>query len=456
MSILGTVQRPLRVAIVGAGPSGFYSAATLFKQNFNVKVDMFEKLPAPFGLVRYGVAPDHEKIKNVTKIFEKTASDPRFSFFGNVTIGEDITVLELKEFYDVTIFSYGTETDRRLGIQGENLKGCHTATQFIGWYNSNPKFKDCSFDFSQEVVAIIGQGNVALDIARILCSTKEELQKTDISSQAIEALENSCVKEVHLYGRRGPLQVSFTPQEIKEIGELMDCYPVVDPQDLNLTVEGVDSLQLKNLEILKSYALNPQSKNRRRKFVLHFNRTPVEIIGKEQIEKVKFEINEPVGNSDQKIVHKTRRLEEIQCGLFFTSIGYQGIAMPGVPFLSQKGIIPNRLGRILDGDNVISGWYSCGWIGSGASGVIGTNKLRAEETVSSIMEDIPHLPVCENPNTDAVINLLKERNVEAVSFIDWKKIDAHEIMLGLSLGKPREKIDNVSQMLSITKNEHSH
>ncbi len=262
MPISPTQQRPLRIAIVGAGPAGFYTADILLKQDMPVKVDVFEKLPAPFGLVRYGVSPDHQKIKNVIKIFEQTASDKRFSYFGNVTIGRDISVFELKKFYDATIFCYGAESDRRLGIKGENLKGSYTASQFIGWYNGHPQFRDCQFDFSNEVAVIMGQGNVAIDIARILCLTKEELAKTDICQHALDVLAESKIKQVHVYGRRSAAYAAFTPAEIKEMTELADCCPVLDPKDLELDPNSCKELEdpanafrKKNIEILKSFTV---------------------------------------------------------------------------------------------------------------------------------------------------------------------------------------------------------
>jgi ferredoxin--NADP+ reductase len=441
-------MRPLRIAVVGAGPAGFFTADTLLKQNLPVKVDMFEKLPVPFGLVRYGVAPDHPKIKNVIKIFEQTAANERFSYFGNVTIGRDISVFELKKFYDATVFCYGAETDRHLGIKGEDLKGSYTASQFIGWYNGLPKFSDCQFDLSHEAAVIIGQGNVAIDVARILCCTKEELAKTDICQHALDVLAESKIKEVHVYGRRGAVYAAFTPGEIKEMAELADCSPFVSSQDLELSPESLKELEApanafhkKNLEILRSFnSFTGGSRNK--KFVLHFNRTPIEIIGASQVEKVRLEINH-----DGK---PTGQYEEINCGACFTSIGYVGIPIEGVPFSHQKGIVPNLHGRVIDGDKAVRGWYVCGWI-AGASGVIGTNKLRAQETVRSLMEDFHDLPDFELPETKELLELLKERRVTPVTFIDWKKIDAYEIMMGLNLGKPREKMTRISKMVSIAK-----
>ncbi len=447
--MLPTQNRPLRIAIIGAGPAGFYTAEVLLKPGAPVKVDMFEKLPAPFGLVRYGVSPDHQKIKNVIKIFEQTASDQRFSYFGNVTVGRDVSAVELRKFYDTVIFCTGAEADRHLGIKGEDLKGSYTASQFVGWYNGHPRFRDCQFDFSNEVAVIMGQGNVAIDVARILCATHEELAHTDICQYALDALAESKIKQVHVYGRRGAVDAAFTPVEIREMGELADCCPVVDPRDLELSESSrkeledpANAFRRKNLEILKSFttfACGP----RKKKFVLHFNRTPVEIIGGPQVKKVTFEIN--------REGKPTGQYEEIDCGAFFTSIGYGGVPIEGVPFLPQKGIVPNRQGRVLRGENAVGGWYVTGWIAHGASGVIGTNKVRAQETIRSLMEDLPNLPACEKPDTGELLKLLKGRGLTTVTFIDWKKIDAYEIMMGLSLGKPREKLTRVSQMINVAK-----
>ncbi|MBI3602560.1 MAG: NADP oxidoreductase [Candidatus Omnitrophica bacterium] len=454
MSILGTLERPLRVAVIGSGPSGFYVAEDLFKQTLNVKVDMFEKLPAPFGLVRYGVAPDHPKIKNVIKIFEKTAENPRFSFLGNVTVGQDISVSELNRFYDAMIFCYGAETDKHLGISGEGLAGSYTATEFVAWYNSHPDFQDRSFDLSHEAAVIMGQGNVAMDVARILCKTADELQKTDISQQALEVLAESKIKEVHMCGRRGPLQAAFTYPEIREMGELTDCYPVVDPKDLELNEASLKEFQdpanagrKKNYEVLKQFtAIDP--KNRKRKFVLHFNRIPVEIRGNSHVQKVKFEINRLVGEPNKQKVQGTGQFEEMSCGIFFRSIGYTGVPIKGLPFLAQAGVVPNQAGRVMDSGKICTGWYVAGWIKRGANGVIGTNKPCSQETVKSLMEDLDRLNPCEKPSTEAVLEFLKDRQVRVVSFVDWKKIDAVEVERGLQVGKFREKFVHISGMLS--------
>lgn len=455
MSQLGTPERPLRIAIVGSGPSGFYAADDLLKQSLTVKIDMFDKLPVPYGLVRYGVAPDHGKIKNVTKVFEKTANDPRFTFMGNVTVGKNISVFELKKFYDAIIFSYGAESDRQLGIAGEDLVGSYTATEFVAWYNGHPDFQDHHFDFSQEVAVIVGQGNVAMDVARILCKTTEELKKTDITQHALEVLAESKIKEVHVYGRRGPVQASFTPPEIKEMGELSDTYPIVNPTDLELNEASLAELEdtthasrKKNYEILKHFTtIAPE--NRKRKFFMHFYRSPIEIIGKGRVQQAKFEINKLTGTAGSQKVRGTGKYETIDCGTFFRSVGYVGIPIKGLPFSSQSGIVPNQAGRIQDSEAIYNGMYVAGWIKRGASGIIGTNKPCSEETVKSLIEDIQHLNPCETPSTDAVLKFLKDREVRVVSFIDWKKIDAAEIERGTALGKPREKFVRVTGMLSV-------
>ena len=454
MAILGTPERPLRVAIVGSGPSGFYTAEALSKKDINIKVDMFDKLPVPYGLVRYGVAPDHFKIKNVTKIFEKTAVKPKFSFLGNVMVGKNISVFELSKFYDAIVFAYGTESDRRLGIKGEDLEGSYTATEFVAWYNGHPDFQSRHFDLSHEVAVVVGNGNVAMDVARVLCKTPEELEKTDISQEALEALSESKIKEVHLYGRRGPLQASFTSKELREMGDLADCSLVIDPQDLELNESSQKELEdpanpghKKNYEILQKF-VKKVPHEQKRKFVMHFYRSPVEIIGEKQVQKAKFEINKLSGEPGNQKVKGIGKFEEIDCGIFFRSVGYSGVSIEGLPFSEQAGIIPNQLGRVMDSQKSYPGWYVSGWIKTGPVGVIGTNKPSAEETVKSLIEDLETLKPCEIPSTEEVVKLLRERNVKLVTFEDWKTIDAAEVKRGSDLGKPREKFAHISGMLS--------
>ncbi len=455
MENLGSLQRPLRVAIVGSGPAGFYGAEALLTAQMKVKVDVFDHLPAPFGLVRYGVAPDHLKIKNVIKIYEKIALHEEFSFFGNVTVGKDISVEELRRFYDAIIFACGAQTDRRLGIPGEDLKGSYTATEFVAWYSGHPEYRDHQFDLSHETAVVVGQGNVAMDVARILCKTPDELKITDMTAYALEALAKSKIKTVHLIGRRGPLQAAFTPAEMKEMGELQDCDPIVDPKDLELNPESQKELEdqslpirKKNLEILKEYAKRSAS-NKNKKFIVHFFKGPKELKGSARLERVVLEKNKLTGPAGAQQALGTGVSEEIPCGIFFRSVGYRGVAIPGVPFDEKKGIFPNIQGRITDQGKVVPGLYAAGWIKRGPSGVIGTNKADSEETVKNLFSDTPVLSACPQPDTQAVLNFLKSKNIKVVSFADWKKIDAAEIARGKALGKPREKFVKIEEMLQI-------
>jgi ferredoxin--NADP+ reductase len=455
MANLGTSERPLRVAIVGSGPSGFYAAESLYKLDIKVKVDMFDRLPSPFGLVRYGVAPDHPKIKNVIKVYEKIAERPDFCFIGNVNVGETISVQEMKRFYDAIIFSTGAETDKKIGIEGEHLVGSYASTEFVGWYNGHPDFQDLTFDLSTEVAVVIGQGNVAMDVCRILLKTVDELKGTDITQNALDALATSKIKEVHCFGRRGPAQAAFTPIEIREFAELHDAYPVIAPEDLNLNEASqkeidnpANTVHRKNFEILKELA-KIQPNGRKRKFVLHFFKSPLEIQGKNRVQKIVFEKNQLTGEPGNQKVRGTGEKETFDCGLIFRSVGYQGVAIKGLPFRASLGTIPHQHGRIMDSEQIFTGLYVSGWIKRGASGIIGTNKMDSEETVKSLLEDLPTLIPCAEPSTDAVLDLLKAREVITVNFADWKKIDAAEIERGQKVGKPREKFVRVSGMLSV-------
>lgn len=455
MSSLGSIERPLRVCIVGSGPAGFYAAEALLTAPIKVKVEVFDHLPAPYGLVRYGVAPDHLKIKNVIKIYEKTAAHEAFSFLGNVTVGRDISVEELRQFYDAIIFACGAQTDRRLGIPGENLLGSYTATEFVAWYSGHPEYRERQFDLSHETAVVVGQGNVAMDVVRILCKTSEELKNTDITSYAWEALSKSKIKTVHLIGRRGPVQAAFTPAEMKEMGELLDCDPIVDPKDLELNPESQKELEdknaairKKNLEILKEYAKRPAS-TKNRKFIVHFFKRPQELQGKARVEKVVLEKNKLTGPVGAQQAVGTGATEEIACGIFFRSVGYRGVPIAGVPFDEKKGIFPNVEGRITQNTKVVPGLYAAGWIKRGPSGVIGTNKLDSEETVKNLLADLATLSACSQPDTQAVLNFLKSKNVKVINFADWKKIDAAEIARGKALGKPREKFVKIDEMLEV-------
>jgi ferredoxin/flavodoxin---NADP+ reductase len=462
MSELGTQSNPLRVAIIGAGPTGFYTAEHLFKQtDYVVEVDMFERLPVPFGLVRYGVAPDHQKIKSVTAVYDRIAQKPRFRFFGNVQIGRDISVADLRRFYHQIVYTTGAETDRQLGIPGEELRGSLPATEFVAWYNGHPDYVDYDVDLTQENVAVVGVGNVAMDVARILCRTPEELATTDISELALEKLRHSQVKNVYILGRRGPAQAAFTTPEIKELGEMADAdiYVVpdeaeLDPLSQEALADGSDRATLKKVEVIQSYAGRPFS-GKSRRLTLRFLVSPVELIGDEtgQIVKMRLVKNKLEKTSSGSLRPKaTDEFEELPIGLVFRSIGYRGVPIPEVPFYDSWGVILNQEGRVLDAETrePLVGQYTGGWIKRGPSGVIGTNKPDALETVQHMLEDAAagQLLQPEQPEAAAVAAFIAEKQPQFFSYADWQKLDALEVERGAAIGRPRLKFTSVPEMLT--------
>lgn len=453
MSVLGTVERPLRVAVIGSGPSGFYAVDALFKSGAAVSVDLFERLPSPFGLVRGGVAPDHPRIRNVIQVYERIAQDERFRFIGNVEVGYHIMVPELRRHYDALILACGAETDRRMAIAGEELPGSHGATQFVGWYNGHPDYRHLQFDLSQEMAVIIGVGNVAVDVARMLCKTPEELRHSDIAQHALDALSASRVREVHIIGRRGPAQAKFTTQELKELGELSDCDPVVDSAELVVAPEDEADLQAptmkSNMRYLRMFAERPQSPDKRKRIFFRFLLSPIKIRGTARVQELLLGRNELYGPSGNRQVRSTGETERLACGLVFRSIGYRGVALPGVPFNDRHGVIPNENGRVTENGKPVPGLYAAGWIKRGPSGVIGTNKPCSNETVGKLLEDMPGLVPCEHPNTDPVLELLRARGARPVSMADWRIIDAAEILRGQAVRKPRERFATVHEMLAL-------
>lgn len=455
MTELCSAARPLRVAIVGSGPSGFYATEALYESGPNVRVDMFDRLPTPFGLVRGGVAPDHQKIKNVIKVYDKLAEHESFQFLGNVMVGRDVSVPELRSHYDALLFACGAETDQRLGIPGEDLAGSHTATSFVGWYNAHPDYRDFEFDLSGEVAVVIGQGNVAMDVSRILAKTVDELKDTDIAAHALEALAESKIREIHLVGRRGLVQAKFTPPEIKEIGELAHCDPVVHPEDLEFNAASLTELEdpsngaaRRNIAVLREFA-SRGAPTKCKRYVIHSYLSPVELVGNGKVEKVVFEKNELTGEPGKQSARGTGVKTEMGCDVFFRSVGYRGMPIPGVPFDEKKGIFPNQKGRIIDRGEVVCGLYAAGWIKRGPSGVIGTNKPDSHETVESLLADLPSLPPCARPETEGLVELLRSRGVRVVRWQDWRRIDRAEIERGKTKGKPREKFVTIEEMLAV-------
>lgn len=455
MSELGSEQNPLRVSIVGSGPSGFYATEVLFKSPHAVYVDMYERLPAPFGLVRNGVAPDHQKLKQPIQIYDQIARMPGFTYLGNVTIGRDLTVDELRSAYHAVIFTCGAETDRRLGIPDEDLPGSYTATEFVGWYNAHPDYRDRVFDLSHEVAVIIGQGNVAVDVCRILAKTVDELKHTDIAQHALDALAQSKIREIHIIGRRGPAQAKFTNKELREIGDLVDCDPVVNPADLQLNPESEAELadkgnfiSAKNVEILRSFAARPPCTKRKRCYI-RFLEGPARLEGNGRLERVILEKNRLEGKPNEQMAHGTGELIALPCGLLFRSVGYRGVPIPGVPFDDKRGVIPNDNGRVMEGGNRMHGLYTAGWIKRGPSGVIGTNRADSVATINALFEDLPKLDTGgQKRGADALYPLLASRGVRVVSYQDWVQIDAAEVRRGQPKEKPREKFTTVEEMLA--------
>jgi ferredoxin--NADP+ reductase len=455
MSNLGTEQNPLRAAIVGSGPSGFYATEALLRAESTVLVDMYERLPSPFGLVRSGVAPDHPKLKQAISVYEQIAESPEFRFLGNVTVGRDVSVADLKECYHVIVFTCGAETDRQLGIPGERLTGSHTATEFVGWYNGHPDFRDLSFDLSHETAVIIGQGNVAVDVCRILAKTVDELKHSDIAQHALEVLANSRIRDIHVIGRRGPAQAKFTHQELRELGELANCEPVVDAGDLELNPASLDELanrrnraNIKSYEVLQQFAARPPPTLHRRCH-LHFLKSPVELKGEGHLERVVLVKNRLEGEASHQVARPTGELEELACGVLFRSIGYRGVPIPGAPFDDHRGVFPNQDGRIVDDGTVVPGMYVAGWIKRGPSGIIGTNRADSVATVQSLLDDLPKLDANGKPGAERLEPMLADRGVRVVSYADWQKIDTAEVQSGEARGKPREKFTRVAEMLAV-------
>ena len=455
MSQLGTEAVPLRVAVVGAGPSGFYATEALLKSEHNICVDLIERLPSPYGLVRSGVAPDHPKLKQSIEVYKKVATLEGFRFLGNVTVGEDVTPQELSNFYHAVIYACGAETDRRLGIEGEDLPGSHTATEFVGWYNGHPDYRDRQFDFSHETAVIIGQGNVAADVARILSKSVEELRHTDIAQHALDALAESRIRKIVVVGRRGPAQAKFTTKELREFLELENCQTVIDPQELKLNEATQLELEdrKRSLVASKNLAIFEKMEPREGKMrtcQMTFCRSPVKLLGDGRLERVVLERNALTGEPFAQRASGTGEMEELECGLLFRSIGYRGVPIEGVPFHDSWGVFPNQAGRMLDAPEgaLVSGLYTTGWIKRGPSGIIGTNRACAVETVGSLLEDLASLST-ERAGTEALLAVLSERGTRVVDFGTWQKIDAEEIRLGEPKGKPREKFTRRAEMLAV-------
>jgi ferredoxin--NADP+ reductase len=460
--ILGSEERPLRVAVVGSGPSAFYAVDALFKTgNLHARVDVFERLPTPFGLVRGGVAPDHQNIKAVVKVYEKIAEHPAFRFFGNVRIGRDLTVADLEEFYDRVIWAVGNEADRRLRVPGEDLQGVHSATEFVGWYNGHPDFQDLPFDLERtERVVVVGNGNVAMDVARVLLRNPEELAKTDIADGALDALRRSSVQEVVLLGRRGVAQAAFSPKEIQELSGLGGVDLLVDPAEVELDPISATWLDTaaprsakRNVDFLTEQAGQGATGAARRVRCV-FRASPVEILGANgRVRGVRAERNELVAD-DQGTPRPRGRGDffELECEMVLRAVGYHGVPVPDVPFDERSGTIPNEEGRVLTGvgGERLPGHYVVGWAKRGPTGLIGTNSPDSKATVAALVADLTGqsaAPVSAG-DADRVVARLRDRGIDFVSYGDWRALDAFERAEGDKRGKVRQKLCSVAELIA--------
>jgi ferredoxin--NADP+ reductase len=455
-------DRPLRVAVVGSGPAGFYATgALLASEDPRVCVDMIERLPTPWGLVRLGVAPDHPELKTASRAFEKIAALEGFRFLGNVEVGRDVGHDDLTRLYDAVVYTVGAQTDKRLEIPGEDLPGSWAATEFVAWYNGHPDYQHVDFDLQTERAVVIGNGNVAIDVARMLARTREELEPTDVTDQATEAIAGSALREIVMLGRRGPAQAAFTPPELKELGELGGADVVVDPADLELdraseaALESDRARARRNVDILREFAAHPPE-GKPKKLVLRFRVSPVRILGEGRVEAIEVVHNRLVAGDDGPIrAVPTDVVEVIPCGLVFRSVGYRGMALPSVPFHDGSGVIPNTSGAVLDDrGEPLTGVYCAGWIKRGPTGVIGTNKKDATETVERLLEDARQGRLTRSGATaDSLPELLAGRGVEIVTYEGWEAIDALERSHGEGLGRPRVKLCSWEELLSAARGQ---
>ncbi len=440
----------MRAAVIGAGPSGFYTTGMLLNAGFCV--DLYDVLPTPFGLVRAGVAPDHPKIKAVTRVFEKLAKHAEFRFFGGVELGVHVSREELRERYHAVVYAMGTSDDNRLGIPGEDLPGSHAATQFVAWYNGHPHHTDHEYDLSGKHAVVIGNGNVAIDVARMLVLTPEELRATDTADHAIDVLEHSKLEEITLLGRRGPVQAAFTNPELRELGELTRADVVVDPSDMELDEHSTamlaeaDGTTTRNVEIMRDYAGRTPHGHPQR-VVLRFLRSPVALLGEGRVEAVRVAINRIEAAADGRLqAVPTGEHEELPADLVVRSIGYRGVETAGIPFDARRGLIRNLGGRVIDdADAPLLGEYAVGWIKRGPSGVIGTNKKDAADTTARVLED-REAGLLPEPSIEPTEEWVLERAPHAVSWEGWAKIDAHETGLGSPLGRPRVKLVKTAEL----------
>lgn len=428
----------IKVAVIGSGPSGFYTVDALLKGEKDVQIDIIDRLPTPFGLIRGGVAPDHQTTKKVARVYEKSALADGVAYYGNVEVGRDVSIEELKDMYDAIVLAVGAPRDRKLGIPGEDKIGVYGSADFVGWYNGHPDFTDLAPDLNTPSVVVIGNGNVAVDAARVLVKTEEEMTATDLADHAADAIQASPITDVYMVGRRGPIEAKFTNVELREMGKLDNCLPVIDADQLPETVEGDWSdrdlrLKERNLATMKEFPdVDPTGKAKRVHFT--FYAKPAEILGGDKVEGIRMEATKVENGRSVG----TGEFFNIACGLVIPAIGYFSDPFPGVPFDADNGIVVHDEGRV--GDNI----YAVGWIKRGPTGVIGSNKPDGDIAATQIFEDIAE---GAKPGRDALDPLLRERDVRVVSYQDWQSIDAAEVS-GAKPGAPRRKFVTIEAMVA--------
>jgi ferredoxin--NADP+ reductase len=455
-------MRPYHVAIVGSGPSGYFAAASLLKfadsdddasQKRDVRVDMLEMLPTPWGLVRSGVAPDHPKIKSISAQFEKTALDPRFRFFGNIVVGDHVQAAELAERYDAVIYAVGAQSDRSLGIPGEDLPGSVAAVDFVGWYNAHPHFEEMAPDISSGRAVVVGNGNVALDVARILVSDPDVLATTDIADHALQSLHDRGVEEVLIIGRRGPLQATFTTLEVRELGDLEglgDVDVIVDPADFagisDEDLEAAGKTVKNNVKALRGYA-EREPRGAKRRIVFRFRTSPIELKGEGRVESIVLGHNELADDNGRIVAKDSGEREEVPAQLVVRAVGYRGVPTPGLPFDEKSGTIPHTSGRIDGRRNE----YVVGWIKRGPTGVIGSNKKDSQDTVDTLLSDLSgaDLAGVDADYAEKLVEWLLQRQPKLITDDHWKLIDEHERSAGQDHGRPRVKVTSVAELLRI-------
>ncbi|KAF4522071.1 hypothetical protein B566_EDAN004054 [Ephemera danica] len=461
-------DKDAQICVVGAGPAGFYVAQHLTKALPEARIDIFDRWPVPFGLVRFGVAPDHPEVKNVINTFTKTARNPRVRFVGNVCLGKDVSLTELQRCYHAVVLTYGAEQDRQLGLPGENLDNIISARSFVGWYNGVPGDENLPVNLDTDTAVILGQGNVALDVARLLLSPVDALKATDITAHAIEALSRSKVKRVLLVGRRGPLQAAFTIKELREMLKLPNCRTVFKPSDFTGVREALPGIvrpRKRLTELLVSAALDPPSEEQAQKwqqaersFEPVFLRNPAAFVPSSSVPGavggVRLNVTRLVGEvGENQTAEPTGEFQDIACGLALRSIGYKSIAAdPDIPFDSQKGVINNSIGRVKG----LPGVYCSGWVSTGPVGVLVSTMGNAFDLGRLLVKDLSDGSLqCDKmkPGFKEIARILDDKGVQHVSFSDWERIDAEEQRRGNLVGKPREKIIAVKEMLKIASDD---